>query len=50
MKTRLFLTIVLACMALTISADNNQDMEPMTLTMPTMKAELVPVTTHKASP
>ncbi len=50
MKTKLLLALTLVCMAVTASADNNSDMEPLTLTVPEMKAELVPVTTHKANP
>ena len=50
MKIKIFLTIVLVCMALTASADNYSDMEPVKLSVPDMKAELVPVTTRKACP
>ena len=50
MKTKLFLTVALVCMALTASADNYKDMEPMKLAVPEMKAELVSVATPKACP
>ena len=50
MKTRLYLTIAVVFMALTASADNYQDMEPMKLDVPEMKAEMVPITSHKANP
>ena len=50
MKTKFLLTLITVCMAVTASADNYQNMQSLKLDVPDMKAELVPITTHKASP